>query len=225
MTTPANMRWILLDRETGAENQAIEWRFRVGDQVKIRLVNEMDSDHPMHHPFQVHGAGRFLIMSRDGVVEPNLVWKDTVLYGLGNRRHPAGHWIIPNQDHSVSSRDISPVGRRAGRSSVAASPASGGELARRTPCSTAFKPASLNRHVTAPAAIASLTRRRSVLAVRITTRTAGSRDTICRVASTPFTPSHVQVHHDHVWLRCRRLVDGLLTVFADPDHIEIARRA
>ena len=55
MTTPANMRWILLDRETGAENQAIEWRFRVGDQVKIRLVNEMDSDHPMHHPFHVHG--------------------------------------------------------------------------------------------------------------------------------------------------------------------------
>ncbi len=83
MTTPANMRWILLDRATGAENQAIEWRFRVGDQVKIRLVNEMDSDHPMHHPFHVHGAGRFLIMSRDGVVEPNLVWKDTVLVRTG----------------------------------------------------------------------------------------------------------------------------------------------
>ena len=83
MTTPANMRWILLDRATGAENQAIEWRFRVGDQVKIRLVNEMDSDHPMHHPFHVHGAGRFLIMSRNGVVEPNLVWKDTVLVRTG----------------------------------------------------------------------------------------------------------------------------------------------
>jgi FtsP/CotA-like multicopper oxidase with cupredoxin domain len=83
MTTPANMRWILIDRATGAENAAIEWRFRVGDQVKIRLVNEMDSDHPMHHPFHVHGAGRFLIMSRDGVVEPNLVWKDTVLVRTG----------------------------------------------------------------------------------------------------------------------------------------------
>ena len=143
----------------------------------------------MHHPFDVHRAGRFLIMSRDGVVEPNLVWKDTVLYGPGNRRHPAGHWIIPNQDHSVLSRDTSPVGRRAGRSSVAASPASEGELALRTPCSSAFKPVSLNRHVTAPAAIASLTRRRSVLAVRITTRTAGSRDTICRVASTRLLPA------------------------------------
>jgi FtsP/CotA-like multicopper oxidase with cupredoxin domain len=83
MTTPANMRWIIQDRTTGAENQAIDWRFRVGDQVKIRLVNEMDSDHPMHHPFHVHGAGRFLIMSRDGVVEPNLVWKDTVLVRTG----------------------------------------------------------------------------------------------------------------------------------------------
>ena len=82
-TTPANTRWLLVDRENGAENHAIDWRFRVGDQVKIRLVNEMDSDHPMHHPFHVHGAGRFLILSRDGVVEPNLVWKDTVLVRTG----------------------------------------------------------------------------------------------------------------------------------------------
>ena len=83
MTTPANMRWMLIDRSTGAENTAIDWRFRVGDRVKIRLVNEMDSDHPMHHPFHVHGAGRFLVLSRDGVVEPNLVWSDTVLVRTG----------------------------------------------------------------------------------------------------------------------------------------------
>ena len=83
MTTPANMRWKLVDRETGAENAAIDWRFRVGDQVKIRLVNELDSDHPMPHPFHVHGAGRFLILARDGVTEPNLVWKDTVLVRTG----------------------------------------------------------------------------------------------------------------------------------------------
>ena len=83
MTTPANMRWILIDRDTGERNHGIDWRFRVGDQVKIRLVNEMDSDHPMHHPFHVHGAGRFLILSRDGSTEPNLVWKDTVLVRRG----------------------------------------------------------------------------------------------------------------------------------------------
>jgi FtsP/CotA-like multicopper oxidase with cupredoxin domain len=83
MTTPANMRWKLIDRETGAENAAIDWRFRVGDKVKIRLLNEMAGDHPMHHPFHVHGAGRFLVLSRDGVIEPNLVWKDTVLVRTG----------------------------------------------------------------------------------------------------------------------------------------------
>jgi FtsP/CotA-like multicopper oxidase with cupredoxin domain len=83
MTTPANMRWKLADRDTGAENAQIDWTFHVGDQVKLRLVNEMDSDHPMPHPFHVHGAGRFLILARDGVVEPNLVWKDTVLVRTG----------------------------------------------------------------------------------------------------------------------------------------------
>jgi FtsP/CotA-like multicopper oxidase with cupredoxin domain len=83
MTTPANMRWKIIDRETGAENAAIDWRFRVGDRVKIRLLNEMAGDHPMHHPFHVHGAGRFLVLSRDGTVEPNLVWKDTVLVRAG----------------------------------------------------------------------------------------------------------------------------------------------
>jgi FtsP/CotA-like multicopper oxidase with cupredoxin domain len=83
LTTPANMRWKLIDRATGAENAAIDWKFRVGDRVKIRLLNEMAGDHPMHHPFHVHGAGRFLILSRDGVVEDNLVWKDTVLVTAG----------------------------------------------------------------------------------------------------------------------------------------------
>jgi FtsP/CotA-like multicopper oxidase with cupredoxin domain len=83
LTTPANMRWKLIDKTIGAENAAIDWRFRVGDQVKIRLLNEMAGDHPMHHPFHVHGAGRFLVLSRDGIVEPNLVWKDTVLIRTG----------------------------------------------------------------------------------------------------------------------------------------------
>jgi FtsP/CotA-like multicopper oxidase with cupredoxin domain len=80
---PSNMIWQLVDRETGAVNGAIDWAFAVGDRVKIRLVNEMDQDHPMHHPFHVHGAGRFLVLSRDGAPEPNLVWKDTVLLRAG----------------------------------------------------------------------------------------------------------------------------------------------
>jgi FtsP/CotA-like multicopper oxidase with cupredoxin domain len=80
---PSNMRWMLIDRESGAENGAITWAFTVGDRVKIRLVNEMESDHPMHHPFHVHGAGRFLVLSREEEAESNLVWKDTVLVPAG----------------------------------------------------------------------------------------------------------------------------------------------
>ena len=83
LTTTANMHWKLVDPTSGAANDAIEWRFTVGERVKIRLVNEMDSDHPMHHPFHLHGAGRFLVLARDGVAEPNLVWKDTVLVRTG----------------------------------------------------------------------------------------------------------------------------------------------
>jgi FtsP/CotA-like multicopper oxidase with cupredoxin domain len=82
-TTAATMHWKFVDRTAGAGSAGIDWRFTVGDRVKIRLVNEMDSDHPMHHPFHLHGAGRFLVLARDGQVEPNLVWKDTVLVRTG----------------------------------------------------------------------------------------------------------------------------------------------
>jgi FtsP/CotA-like multicopper oxidase with cupredoxin domain len=121
MTTPANMRWKLVDRSTGAENAAIGWRFRVGDQIKIRLVNEMDSDHPMPHPFHIHGAGRFLILSRDGKPEPNLVWKDTVLVRTGETvdilldvTNP-GHWMAHchiaehHESGMMFSFDVSPA--------------------------------------------------------------------------------------------------------------------
>jgi hypothetical protein len=44
MTTPATVSWKLVDRtaDTGREapeNHSIDWRFTVGDRVKIRLVN------------------------------------------------------------------------------------------------------------------------------------------------------------------------------------------
>jgi len=83
MTNPTNMRWLLVDRATGQRNAGVDWTFTVGDRVKIRIVNEMDSDHPMHHPFHIHGAGRFLVLARNGVTEPNLAWKDTVLVRTG----------------------------------------------------------------------------------------------------------------------------------------------
>ena len=78
-SVPSNMVWRLVDRDTGRANWEIDWAFRVGDRVKIRLVNDLEQDHPMHHPFHIHGAGRFLVLARGGVPEGNLVWKDTVL--------------------------------------------------------------------------------------------------------------------------------------------------
>jgi FtsP/CotA-like multicopper oxidase with cupredoxin domain len=82
-TDATNMIWKLVDDETGAENMDIDWKFTVGDRVKIRLINTMESDHPMHHPFHVHGAGRFLVLERDGQPTDNLVWKDTILVRAG----------------------------------------------------------------------------------------------------------------------------------------------
>ena len=83
LTTEATMHWQFVDRTEGAAEGPIDWRFTVGQRIKLRLVNEMDSDHPMQHPFHLHGAGRFLVLARDGVTEPNLVWKDTVLVRTG----------------------------------------------------------------------------------------------------------------------------------------------
>jgi FtsP/CotA-like multicopper oxidase with cupredoxin domain len=83
MSSPTNMVWKLVDAETGAVNQDIFWRFQVGDRVKIRLDNSVGSDHQMQHPFHIHGAGRFLVLKRGTVPEPNLVWKDTVLVRAG----------------------------------------------------------------------------------------------------------------------------------------------
>ena len=121
LSTPANMRWKLVDRSTGAENHAIQWQFTVGDRVKIRLVNEMDSDHPMHHPFHVHGAGRFLVLARDGAVGAQPGWKDTVLVRRGDGRHPAprhqpGLWMAHchiaehHESGMMFSFDVAPAG-------------------------------------------------------------------------------------------------------------------
>jgi FtsP/CotA-like multicopper oxidase with cupredoxin domain len=37
----------------------------------------------MNHPFHVHGQ-RFLVVSMDGVENPNLVWKDTAIVPVGS---------------------------------------------------------------------------------------------------------------------------------------------
>jgi FtsP/CotA-like multicopper oxidase with cupredoxin domain len=82
ISTPANMLWKLVDRETGEANHGIWWSFKVGERVKVRIVNEPHSDHPMQHPIHFHGQ-RFLVLNRDGERTSNLAWKDTELVRTG----------------------------------------------------------------------------------------------------------------------------------------------
>jgi suppressor of ftsI len=82
VATGRQTRWILRDAATGRENMDIDWRFRIGQVVKIRLVNDRDAVHAMQHPIHFHGQ-RFLVLSTNGVPSENLVWKDTALLPTG----------------------------------------------------------------------------------------------------------------------------------------------
>ena len=99
LSTSNEVRWILRDQASGAENAEIDWRFHLGDVVKIRLRNDADAFHPMHHPIHLHGQ-RFLVLSRDGVENRNLAWKDTVLVPVGStvdllmEASNPGEWMI-----------------------------------------------------------------------------------------------------------------------------------
>ena len=75
-------RWILRERGTLRENMDIRWRFRVGEVVKLRLVNDRRALHAMQHPIHIHGQ-RFLVTAVNGVPNQHLVWKDTVLVPAG----------------------------------------------------------------------------------------------------------------------------------------------
>lgn len=79
------MKWKMLDQETGAANDNLVYDAKVGDKLKIRIINKKDSAHPMQHPIHFHGQ-RFLVLSDNGVKNEDLVWKDTTLV-------PAGHTV------------------------------------------------------------------------------------------------------------------------------------
>ncbi len=74
--------WKITDTKTGLSNMKIQYKWKVGDKVKIRITNDENSPHPMQHPIHLHGQ-RFLVLSTDGVLNDNLVWKDTVLVPTG----------------------------------------------------------------------------------------------------------------------------------------------
>ena len=74
--------WKITDTKTGLSNMKIQYKWKVGDKVKIRITNDENSPHPMQHPIHLHGQ-RFLVLSTDGIPNDNLVWKDTVLVPTG----------------------------------------------------------------------------------------------------------------------------------------------
>ena len=83
LSTSKQVRWILKDQATGRENMDVEWTVKRGSVVKLRIFNDPKSFHPMQHPIHLHGQ-RMLVLSRDGVPNGNLVWKDTALIPVGS---------------------------------------------------------------------------------------------------------------------------------------------
>jgi FtsP/CotA-like multicopper oxidase with cupredoxin domain len=99
MSTNKTLKWKLVDNETQKENMDINWQFKKGDKVKIKLFNDPKSEHPMQHPIHIHGQ-RFLITSVNDIQSQNLVWKDTVLVQNGDTvellvdMENPGDWLI-----------------------------------------------------------------------------------------------------------------------------------
>lgn len=99
VATSKEVTWVLRDPATGKENMNIDWHFTRGDVVKLRLFNDPSTPHAMAHPIHLHGQ-RFLVLSRDGVPNDNLAWKDTAIIPAGqtvdllvDMSNP-GHWML-----------------------------------------------------------------------------------------------------------------------------------
>lgn len=84
MSTTDNVKWKIVDDQTKKEDMMIDdWKFKVGDKVKIKIFNDPKTAHAMQHPIHLHGQ-RFLVLSTNGAKNTNMVWKDTVLVPKGD---------------------------------------------------------------------------------------------------------------------------------------------
>ncbi len=81
--TNESVRWTITDAVTKKQNMALQYLWPLGSYQKIRLVNSLESPHPMQHPIHFHGQ-RFLVLSTNGIPTNSLGWKDTVLVGMGD---------------------------------------------------------------------------------------------------------------------------------------------
>jgi FtsP/CotA-like multicopper oxidase with cupredoxin domain len=81
-STSQEVGWILEEPGSGRRNMDIQWDFKTGEAVKIRIANLRHSLHAMQHPIHFHGQ-RFLVLAQNGVRNTNLAWKDTFLLPAG----------------------------------------------------------------------------------------------------------------------------------------------
>lgn len=98
-STKDTLKWKLVDQATNKENMNIDWQFKKGDVVKVKVFNDDKSMHPMQHPIHIHGQ-KFLVLSTNGQRNQNLVWKDTTLIQTGDtvellvQMDNPGDWVI-----------------------------------------------------------------------------------------------------------------------------------
>jgi suppressor of ftsI len=99
MATSKTLKWKLVDQATNSVNMDINWKFKIGDKVKLSIFNDPKSVHPMQHPMHIHGQ-KFLVLSTNGVSNDNMIWKDTVLVQKGDTvdllvdMENPGEWLI-----------------------------------------------------------------------------------------------------------------------------------
>ncbi len=79
--TGREVAWTITD-EHGRENMAIDWRYKRGRILKVRIRNRFDVAHAMAHPIHLHGQ-RFVVLTRNGIPNENLGWKDTAVLPAG----------------------------------------------------------------------------------------------------------------------------------------------
>ncbi len=87
MSNDKMMEWELIDETNPNDikkNMDIDWKFKKGQFVKVEIFNDPRSMHSMQHPIHFHGQ-RFVVLTRDGKVNKNLQWKDTVLVKNGEK--------------------------------------------------------------------------------------------------------------------------------------------
>jgi FtsP/CotA-like multicopper oxidase with cupredoxin domain len=98
-STNQTIRWVIKDKKTGMKNMHAMSQVPKNKIIKINVENNIHSMHPMQHSIHMHGT-RFLVISENGKINDNLVWKDTVNIPAGKKVEllmkfeKEGEWMV-----------------------------------------------------------------------------------------------------------------------------------